>query len=66
MSGLFVMMVVAPVAGVLFAAMWVAWWVTADFVSTPGSRRTMHTAPEDRRRETSPDPISAPQLRIAR
>ena len=60
------MMVVLPLAGVFFVGMWVAWWLTADVVSTNRSIGSVHTAPPEWVRSAAQVPVQGQQLRIAR
>jgi len=59
------MMLVLPVVGVVFVAMWVAWWVTADFTSTDRSTRTKYVAPANERRGM-PVLTAGQNIRLAR
>ena len=60
------MMLVLPLAVVVFAAMWFAWWLTADVVSTDRSIGTVHTAPPEWVRSAAQVPVQGQHLRIAR
>ena len=60
------MMVVLPLAGVFFVGMWVAWWISADVVSTDRSIGTVLTAPPEWVSSAAQVPIQGQQLRIAR
>ena len=66
MSSLFVMMLALPVAGVVFAGMWVAWWLTADYLSTDRSIGTTNAVQTYQRRHAARILAPGEQLRIAR
>lgn len=66
MSGLTLLMVIAPMVVIVFVAIWVAWWLTADFLSTPRATDTLRKALTEQRRETARGLSAREQLRIAR
>jgi len=59
------MMVVLPLAGVFFAGMWVAWWISADYLSADRSAPIKYVAPANQRRGM-PVQTSRQNIRLAR
>jgi hypothetical protein len=53
MSGLFLMLFVAPIAATAAVVVWAAWWLTADFLSTPRATRINTPAPWPQRQSAT-------------
>ena len=66
MTGLILLMLIAPMAVIVLAPLWVVWWLTADFLSTPRASVTVRKALTEQRREAARVLTAREQLRIAR